>query len=507
MNRHRIRTLRLLVGGLVGSLLILGSSTAAAQPVAAPDRPPLVATPQVGANPEAALRAARACACPGDFNGDNFINSVDLAAFLGVFATACNNDADNDGVLDALDNCPNTPNPTQADLDMDGAGDACDNCPTTSNVGQADGDGDGVGDACEGAYCQTLSQCPPASNAFVVCQGGTCVISGCASGWGNCNGLYADGCERWLGSDNQACGACGFFCPTGTQCVGGFCVPSCASGFTNCAGVCRDLTTDKNNCGGCGVVCTPGPNQYAGCNNGVCFVGCTPGYSDCDGNPTNGCEVFIGGNPGNCGGCCNVCNLPNATSICVSGQCQIGSCNTGFFDCNAVAADGCEVNVLNDPQNCGACNVVCANPPNATAACAGGQCVLGSCNTGFADCNGLFADGCEVNILTSPGNCGACGDSCGPIPNGTVACVNGGCAIGSCNVGFANCNGLYADGCEVNLNTNTSHCGACGVVCTPGPRVTAVACVNGNCKITGCQAGWLDANGIFSDGCEFFFEP
>ena len=71
-------------------------------------------------------------------------------------------DADDDGILDADDNCPTTPNTDQADGDGDGIGDACDddldndgvpnaddNCPTTPNTDQADGDGDGIGDACD----------------------------------------------------------------------------------------------------------------------------------------------------------------------------------------------------------------------------------------------------------------------------------------------------------------------------------------------------------------------
>jgi YVTN family beta-propeller protein len=40
-------------------------------------------------------------------------------------------DRDADGALDALDNCPVTPNPDQADADRDGSGDACDRCPTS----------------------------------------------------------------------------------------------------------------------------------------------------------------------------------------------------------------------------------------------------------------------------------------------------------------------------------------------------------------------------------------
>jgi endonuclease G, mitochondrial len=40
-------------------------------------------------------------------------------------ADCVDNDADNDGVPDATDNCPSTPNPTQADSDNDGIGNAC----------------------------------------------------------------------------------------------------------------------------------------------------------------------------------------------------------------------------------------------------------------------------------------------------------------------------------------------------------------------------------------------
>ena len=44
-------------------------------------------------------------------------------------------DADGDGVPDANDDCPHTPNPDQADRDGDGAGDACDPCPTDASCG------------------------------------------------------------------------------------------------------------------------------------------------------------------------------------------------------------------------------------------------------------------------------------------------------------------------------------------------------------------------------------
>ncbi|HWB21098.1 MAG TPA: thrombospondin type 3 repeat-containing protein [Phycisphaerales bacterium] len=58
-------------------------------------------------------------------------------------------DADNDGVLDFMDNCPFTFNPGQEDFDADGVGDVCDNCPVIPNPLQEDVNMNGIGDVCE----------------------------------------------------------------------------------------------------------------------------------------------------------------------------------------------------------------------------------------------------------------------------------------------------------------------------------------------------------------------
>ncbi len=86
-------------------------------------------------------------------------------AFINVDA-----DIDQDGYIDALDNCPSAWNPDQPDVDGDGAGDACDpdadsdglanagdNCPLDENPTQADADGDGLGDACTVNTCVATS--------------------------------------------------------------------------------------------------------------------------------------------------------------------------------------------------------------------------------------------------------------------------------------------------------------------------------------------------------------
>ncbi len=66
-----------------------------------------------------------------------------------VFVLRMNFDADDDGVVEWLDNCPDLANSSQQDSDIDGVGDACDNCIAIANPDQADVEGDGIGDACD----------------------------------------------------------------------------------------------------------------------------------------------------------------------------------------------------------------------------------------------------------------------------------------------------------------------------------------------------------------------
>ena len=83
-------------------------------------------------------------------------------------------DADDDGIADADDNCPDTANTDQADEDNNGIGDVCDvdrdgdgilndvdNCPDTFNPDQADLDNDGQGEACQEVCDSGVSEDTP----------------------------------------------------------------------------------------------------------------------------------------------------------------------------------------------------------------------------------------------------------------------------------------------------------------------------------------------------------
>jgi hypothetical protein len=47
-------------------------------------------------------------------------------------------------------------------------------------------------------------------------------------------------------------------------------------------------------------------------------------------------------------------------------------------------------------------------------------------------------------------------------------CRNGHCKL-ICKAGYANCNGEFTDGCEVNLHTDVDNCEKCGCKC-PKPQ-------------------------------------
>jgi hypothetical protein len=92
-------------------------------------------------------------------SGTSFVEGAAQAAQDLALANPIANDADQDGVDDATDNCTMRPNPSQNDSNNNGIGDACENyCyvpPTLPDAAWYDMDGDGIDDWCDNNPFQT----------------------------------------------------------------------------------------------------------------------------------------------------------------------------------------------------------------------------------------------------------------------------------------------------------------------------------------------------------------
>ncbi len=463
------------------------------------------------------------------------------------------------------------------------------------------------GNACSDVY----------PNADVTCAGGTCEMGECEPGWADCNLDPADGCETSLIADPDNCGACGEqcvlphvdhpYCEDGTCQIGeclvfpenietdhpydnyadqqwliqhpganavevhfamfdtesyydyvqlrdagnnlivqysgnlgpftaepvpgdtvlvmfhsdgwfteeGFAIDwsracsgtGCEAGWDDCdddpsSGCESDVSADPDNCGACGASCVF--NHGSGsCVDSTCAIdSCDVDWSDCNADGWDGCEADLDSDVDHCGSCVNACSdlYPNADVTCVGGTCEMGACHAGFVDCNSDPADGCEVDTNADPVNCGGCFQVC-DLPNATAGCAGGSCTVAGCDVGWGDCDGIPASGCEQGVLDDDSNCGGCRITC-DLPHASAHCAGLVCVIDACDGGWDDCDGNERNGCEADLQSDPDNCGSCGYDCTiPG---TATICDQGECAVGDCEINFNDCNRDPDDGCESY---
>ncbi len=225
------------------------------------------------------------------------------------------------------------------------------------------------------------------------------------------------------------------------------------------------------------------PHAMGSCFGGSCLLGsgsCDRGWANCDGVDTNGCETNVDTSTTNCGACGNRCTSPTGTPACTAGICSVGSCPAGSLDCDGRTDNGCEINSNIDGFNCGACRTVCG---------AGASCMSGVCRCPVGSSATYCPTGC-FDLQTSAGNCGACGNVC---PVGT-RCIAGGCSTG-CATGLVDCSGVCAD-----FQTNRDHCGRCHNQCSWNPHATPF-CAAAVCGQT-CDSGFGDCDGNATNGCE-----
>jgi len=291
----------------------------------------------------------------------------------------------------------------------------------------------------------------------------------------------------------------------------------CPPGWTTCPDSrfpCdTNVLVDSKNCGACGNACqtSTGYEQFT-CSDGACKMECL-GHplreKDCDGLVENGCESRQI-DPNNCGACGVVC--PDGTRCLYqegsSGEVGCG-CPPGKLDCGSL---GCVEIEAND-NDCGACDNSCDRTggsgaqqyTNAHYGCLDRQCGKVKCSPRFADCDGTIDNGCETSTYTDD-DCGACGNKC-PAGQKCIFYPITQQPTCMCEEGLTFCQTGEKDGLPMgicaDINSDPSNCGGCGVECGwLGVSLQEKrVCDFGKCVLR-CVEGWANCNGAQSDGCE-----
>lgn len=150
--------------------------------------------------------------------------------------------------------------------------------------------------------------------------------------------------------------------------------------------------------------------------NDDCNV-CRPGGTEvCEGTLDENCAMGVdegcactNGTTRACPGGTTVGACVTGTQTCASGV--WGAC-MGAVGPTAETCDGVDNDCDTIPDN-GAAAVSCGSVARATdVGCSGGSCFVSSCASGFRDCDAAFANGCEAQLGTVA-TCLSCGDACG----------------------------------------------------------------------------------------------
>jgi len=208
----------------------------------------------------------------------------------------------------------------------------------------------------------------------------------------------------------------------------------------------------------------------------------------------------------NCGQCGNMCDLLSpAVPECFNGTCRIKSCSPGFKDCNGIYADGCEINTDMDTENCGACDNDCNDSVFGVVSpqCMGGTCDFDMCADGYSECDSHRENGCES--ITTVSQCGLCNNDCNNnVENAEIPSCNPypspHCDYDTCRDGYLDCNPFRDDGCE--SMRDVTRCTDSCIMCE-AENADAICTTDNECDYTDpCSFGYLDCDSNRANGCE-----
>ncbi len=170
------------------------------------------------------------------------------------------------------------------------------------------------------------------------------------------------------------------------------------------------------------------------------------------------------------------CFAPGVSCFAAQGNCSGGQCVHAPSPPGQLCDDGdpcTEDDMCDGVGFCVGNDLDCTAPNAQGGACAAGACTGMSCVPGFGDCNGNMSDGCETALDTT-GNCGGCGTTCSAGAHANSDCSSGTCQR-SCQNPWENCDGNWANGCEVPTGV-ANQCSAGGL--DPGNGCWTAYCGN-----------------------------
>jgi len=277
--------------------------------------------------------------------------------------------------------------------------DQCELLPLSDSTACNDGNPCTQADACLGGICTGTAKDCSAATAGSTCLKAWCSPAGTPDA-GKCLTaplVAGTACDDGLACTSGSVCQPGGACATGEPVTDEACFDALGKGTVCKVGYCMEPLGCLLVAGPDGISC-PISHGKGTCVSGSCHVAkCSPGYKDCNKVAADGCETLLATSIQHCGACAKSCDLPDATSTCVLGHCEVVACTGGRLDCNGLPDDGCEVDPKTDAAHCGKCDAPClADDLWQTGACTGGACSTGACPEGFLNVDGLPDNGCEA---------------------------------------------------------------------------------------------------------------